>query len=53
MEINMINEYLKEQLWMDFEVCNMNCEKIEMLASINGDMFIIAKEIEVVFRNYE
>ena len=29
-KINKINRYLKEQLWMDFELCNMNCGKIEM-----------------------
>lgn len=34
-KINMINEYLKEQLWMDFEVCNMNCGKIEMFGFLD------------------
>ena len=29
-KINLINNYLKEQLWMDFELCNMTCSKIEM-----------------------
>lgn len=34
-KINMINEYLKEQLWMDFEVCNVNCGKIEMFGFLD------------------
>lgn len=29
-QIHKINEYLKEQLWMDFEMCNMNGGKLEM-----------------------
>lgn len=28
--IEKINEYLKEQLWMDFEMCNMNRGKLEL-----------------------
>lgn len=28
--INQINDYLKGQLWMDFELCNMNRGQIEM-----------------------
>lgn len=28
--INEINEYLKTQLWMDFEMCNMDRGKIEL-----------------------
>lgn len=29
-KINLINGYLKQHLWMDFELCNMNCGKIEL-----------------------
>lgn len=34
-KINIINRYLKEQLWMDFELCNMNCGKIEMFGFLD------------------
>lgn len=34
-KINMINNYLKEQLWMDFELCNMNGGKIEMFGFLD------------------
>ena len=34
-KINLINDYLKEQLWMDFELCNMNCGKIEMFGFLD------------------
>lgn len=34
-KINIINEYLREQLWMDFEMCNMNCGKIEMFGFLD------------------
>lgn len=29
-KINEINKYLKGQLWMDFEMCNMNLGKLEL-----------------------
>lgn len=29
-EINKVNKYLKEQLWMDFEMCNMNGGGLEL-----------------------
>lgn len=29
-EINRINQYLREQLWMDFEMCNMNGGELEL-----------------------
>lgn len=34
-KINIINKYLKKQLWMDFEMCNMNCAKIEMFGFLD------------------
>lgn len=34
-KINLINDYLKKQLWMDFELCNMNCGKIEMFGFLD------------------
>lgn len=34
-KINLVNDYLKEQLWMDFELCNMNCGKIEMFGFLD------------------
>ena len=34
-KIKVINDYLKEQLWMDFEICNMNCGKIEMFGFLD------------------
>lgn len=34
-KINIINKYLKEQLWMDFEICNINCGKIEMFGFLD------------------
>lgn len=29
-ELHKINEYLKEQLWMDFEICNVDRGKLEL-----------------------
>lgn len=29
-EINTINKFLKQQLWMDFEMCNMSRGKLEL-----------------------
>ncbi len=29
-EIDKINEFLKEQLWMDFEMCNINRGELEL-----------------------
>ena len=42
-EINLINGYLKEQLWMDFEMCNMSCGKLELYGFLDesGDDKII------------
>lgn len=34
-KINIINEYLKKQLWMDFEICKTNCGKIEMFGFLD------------------
>ena len=34
-KLNLINTYLKDQLWMDFQLCNMNCGKIEMYGYID------------------
>ena len=34
-KINLINDYLKKQLWMDFELCNMNCSEIEMFGFLD------------------
>lgn len=66
-KINLVNDYLKEQLWMDFELCNMNCEAVELNkkykvtngnqifkicdTNIKNDMYIIAKDIEVQIIN--
>lgn len=33
--IKLINDYLKRYLWMDFELCNMNCGKIEMFGFLD------------------
>lgn len=30
MYVSEINKYLKEQLWMDFEMCNLNRGKLEL-----------------------
>lgn len=34
-KITIINDYLKEQLWMDFEIGHMNCGKIEMFGFLD------------------
>ena len=34
-EINKINSYLREQLWMDFEVCNSNRGSVELFGFID------------------
>lgn len=34
-KIKVINDYLKEQLWMDFEICNMNGGKLEMFGFLD------------------
>lgn len=34
-EINLINDYLKGQLWMDFELCSIGCGKIEMFGFLD------------------
>lgn len=34
-KINLINTYLKEQLWMDFELCSMSGGKIEMFGFLD------------------
>lgn len=34
-KLNLINEYLKEQLWMDFQVCSVNCGKIEVFGYLD------------------
>lgn len=34
-KIDLINNYLKKQLWMDFELCNMNCGKIELFGFLD------------------
>ena len=34
-KINLINSYLKGQLWMDFELCNMDCGKLEMFGFLD------------------
>lgn len=34
-KIKLINDYLKKQLWMDFELCNMNCGKIELFGFLD------------------
>ena len=45
-KINLIKDYLKEQLWMDFELCNMNGGKIEMFGFLDeaGD-----EKVKIVF----
>lgn len=46
-ELNKINEYLAEQLWMDFEICNMDRGKLELhgfLDEGNDDKIIIVFE---------
>lgn len=34
-KIKLVNDYLKEQLWMDFELCYINCGKIEMFGFLD------------------
>lgn len=45
-KIKLINNYLKEQLWMDFELCNMDCGQLEMYGFLDeaGDT-----KIKIVF----
>lgn len=46
-EINIINEYLKEHLWMDFEMCSIGCGTLELhgfLDEAGDDKIIIIFE---------
>jgi len=45
-EIDKVNEFLKEQLWMDFEMCNINRGKLELHGFIDE---VADDKIKIVF----